>query len=439
MHGFLSLFAFQREYLYLLTTYVDFCFYSYISLVGYALLSYVRATRIQLACGVALICGGLVVVSFVRARFARRHQLLTRSAQIILVLLGIAAILYTALYISPSKSSLMQIAITLVGLVYIMTTIASIMLTVGFFNRLIIRWYKLVDFCIGTTLLFVLGVLSITIVPSMIQTRLMFHNAFSRGVLIDKLLRKAEESSKDAPVNTSSEPSVHSAPSTTAKPMVVPGDSSLPDSQNTSPVSASGTRMLAASSSTGNLANIHSIPNAPIQPFITLEKTPTLSLAMSRVTKTPSFNTLSKLAEGRDEDSFSSPRVSKGTLGTTALSKSDNEIAVGQIDEPRSIPPTVYAPSSGDERPIPRTVSVQEAAAVAAAKATQSPLPEDSSSSPSGRQSPESGGFVARRAAALNTVDEKEKEKGRRISGSEIGASKSVGLGLGIGLVPRRG
>ena len=36
----------------------------------------------------------------------------------------------------------------------------------------------------------------------MIQTRLMFHNAFSRGVMIDKLLKLQEESGKDTTPNT---------------------------------------------------------------------------------------------------------------------------------------------------------------------------------------------------------------------------------------------
>jgi len=137
---------------------------------------------------------------------------------------------------------------------------------------------------------------------------------------------------------------------------------------------------------------------------------------MSRVSKTPSFNTLSKLAEGRDEDSFSSPKVSKGTLGSASLSRSDNEISMRQKNEAQSFPPTVSSPNNGDERPIPKTVSVQEAAAVAAAKATanspraHSPLSESASSSHS-RHSPESGGFVARRVAVFDAGDEKEKER----------------------------
>lgn len=51
------------------------------------------------------------------------------------------------------------------------------------------------DWLIASFIFSVLGILSVFVVPSIIQTRLMFHNAFSRGVLIDTLLKKPHTAS----------------------------------------------------------------------------------------------------------------------------------------------------------------------------------------------------------------------------------------------------
>ena len=92
--------------------------------------------------------------------------------------------------------------IVLIGLLYFLSTVTTVLLTMGVRHRYLVRYYKLVDYCTASVLLSVIAVFSVTVVPSIIQTRLMFHNAFSRGVMIDKLLKLQEENQKDSTPNT---------------------------------------------------------------------------------------------------------------------------------------------------------------------------------------------------------------------------------------------
>jgi callose synthase len=78
---------------------------------------------------------------------------------------------------------------TFLGLVYFLGGAVCMLIVCGF------QWWSLRELCrlhhyfIGLVLLVFLGVTSIIYIPSIIQTRALFHNAFNKGVIMDDLLR----------------------------------------------------------------------------------------------------------------------------------------------------------------------------------------------------------------------------------------------------------
>ena len=122
-------------------------------------------------------------------------------------LVALAAIFILVVY-TPTARDVRTAALVLAGLVYIIATVTSLCLCMG--NRAtrltpIRQLCRLVDYAIGLLLLGVVFVLSLLSVPSWVQTHLLFHNAFSKGVLIDELLRGRREEPRAIGADTTRE------------------------------------------------------------------------------------------------------------------------------------------------------------------------------------------------------------------------------------------
>ena len=181
------------------------------AVVGYALLHYVHAAKMQLLVGSVVILCGLAVLAVAHAKFGHRHQYNVRALKAFIFFSVLVSLYYYYSLYHFTLPSLFHSGIVLIGLGYFLATFTTVLLTMGVRHRYLIRYYKLVDYITASFLLSVIAVFSVTVVPSIIQTRLMFHNAFSRGVMIDKLLKLQEESGKDTTPNTDPSGSVPKA------------------------------------------------------------------------------------------------------------------------------------------------------------------------------------------------------------------------------------
>lgn len=158
-------------------------------IVAGSLVYFVDATRQQVYVSAALLALLLLTLVFVRTRADLRYQLPVRLVKAVLVVAILVGVLYVAEFVTLSSYEFFQFAMAIVALIYLLHATCNSLLICGVRARPLVQWYKLVDCIIAGCLFFILGLLSITIVPGIVQTRLMFHNAFSRGVLIDKLLK----------------------------------------------------------------------------------------------------------------------------------------------------------------------------------------------------------------------------------------------------------
>ena len=169
--------------------------------VGYALLHYVHAGKTELLIGAAIILSAVLSMVVVQAKFSHRYQFNVRLLKGVIFFGLVTAMYYYYTLYSVTLPGLFNSMVVLIGLLYFLTTLTTVLLTLGVRHRFLVRYYKMVDFVCASFLLSIIALFSITVIPSIIQTRLMFHNAFSRGVMIDKLLRMQQES-KDTTPNT---------------------------------------------------------------------------------------------------------------------------------------------------------------------------------------------------------------------------------------------
>jgi len=155
-----------------------------------SLIYFVQASRHQaMEAGITLVLL-LLSVLFVRAHVGLRQQFVMRIVKAVLVV-ALLLFLFMLLSVDPlSWHQWFQLTVSLIALTYAFHALANVALICGLQDFHWLRQYfKLVDWLIAGSIFVILGLLSVTVIPSIIQTRLMFHNAFSRGVLIDKLLK----------------------------------------------------------------------------------------------------------------------------------------------------------------------------------------------------------------------------------------------------------
>lgn len=184
------------------------------ALVGMCLLSYKRSSSLEVVVCAALIVGVGSLILLVRNRVAVNSQFFYRATKAILILVFVVVFVTMLNIFRASFAGLLHSLLTFVALFYVGNFIAECFLIWGSSSSPALRRvFKLQDYFIGWGILATLCVMSILRVPSIIQTRLMFHNAFSRGVLIDRLLNasnnESKEESKPAPKMHSSKSKQH--------------------------------------------------------------------------------------------------------------------------------------------------------------------------------------------------------------------------------------
>jgi len=157
--------------------------------VGVSLLYFVGASRQQTLIAGLILAAFLCMVVFVRAHHSLAHQFALRLVKAVLVLAAMMGLFALISVYTLTPYEWLQYLISIAALTYVFHACCNSALALGLRTHWLMQWFKLVDWSIAGSLFVVLTVLSVTVLPSIIQTRLMFHNAFSRGVLIDKLLK----------------------------------------------------------------------------------------------------------------------------------------------------------------------------------------------------------------------------------------------------------
>ena len=427
------------------------------AVVGYALLHYVHASKTELSIGAAIIITAVLSLVIAQAKFGHKFQFSVRALKAIIFFAFVGLAWYYWHLYSVTSGVLFNSGVVLIGLMYFLSTITTVLLTMGVRHRFLVRYYKVVDFVIASVLLSIIALFSITVIPSIIQTRLMFHNAFSRGVMIDKLLRMQQES-KDTTPNTA--PSGSAPTATGASFRGDPNDPSRPQfdfasigfiekrSRSRLNLHQEEEKAEGGSRSRKGSAEHRDRPhNGGSNNGYTAEKeggkkgreegagktVPIQHALPGAGRRVPSYSSLSKLAEG-DEDTTPTHQVattlpapgfsaagrggpmsiSTGTLSPLVISPSSTTPGSAPI------PPTVAPPAAGG-MPIPKTISVAE---------YQSGLGAGGSG---GGGQPKSG----RVKGMAQSIDERAVAE-KKGDVTPPGASSSVGMGLGTGLQPRR-
>eukprot|EP00468_Gymnochlora_sp_CCMP2014_P003100 CAMPEP_0167759548 /NCGR_PEP_ID=MMETSP0110_2-20121227/11087_1 /TAXON_ID=629695 /ORGANISM="Gymnochlora sp., Strain CCMP2014" /LENGTH=2075 /DNA_ID=CAMNT_0007645951 /DNA_START=90 /DNA_END=6317 /DNA_ORIENTATION=+ len=141
---------------------------------------------------VVLGCAGIMVMLMgfylLQNRTLKANQLCffrgLRAVYVTIVLMIIAALLIIS---PPSKGMFKLSLLVFVGLAYIMAAFCSVCLALGQKFVVVQQLWRMYDYMVGIFLLGTVGLMSLSVVPAWIQTRLLFHNAFSQGVLIDDI------------------------------------------------------------------------------------------------------------------------------------------------------------------------------------------------------------------------------------------------------------
>jgi callose synthase len=170
-------------------------------LIGVGLL-YQRSTSVlEISLCLAFIATVLSVYALIRVDFCdQKNKFVQRSFKAVCVMVALALpiiLLIVDANSLPSNAfgSALQV---LLGLAYILGFLVDALLFFGLQWRLLLKVVKIYDWALGLLLLAPVFLLSLIYVPTVVQTRLLFNNAFSRGVIIEDLLR-GKKTSDNAP------------------------------------------------------------------------------------------------------------------------------------------------------------------------------------------------------------------------------------------------
>jgi hypothetical protein len=109
-------------------------------------------------------------------RFGLQYQFSVRAGKAIAVIGLLSTFIILLIVYSIDWWTLRQASLSIVGLGYVGSSITSMLLSCG------IRWhwlrncYKAYDAVIAAFLMGIVGLFSMLVIPSAVQTRLMFHN-----------------------------------------------------------------------------------------------------------------------------------------------------------------------------------------------------------------------------------------------------------------------
>lgn len=168
--------------------------YSRFFLVGFGLLyngNHFKSLHRILACVFSLI-SVFVLWTIFHDRFSRRYGrgsvLVTRTSAILFVI-AVPMLLFREYNIPLTEMVSFSTLQTCLGLLYFVGGTVCVFISLGY------KWWSIRELCrlyhyfVSLLLLIPITCLSAIYLPSIIQTRILFHNAFSRGVIIDDLLR----------------------------------------------------------------------------------------------------------------------------------------------------------------------------------------------------------------------------------------------------------
>lgn len=158
------------------------------ALMGVALIYWRDSSEVEI-----LACSGVMIllylaVSFFNTTFSARNHRLGRLLKAVYMFLLLAALIVAPIYFGVSFSRVMESSATVLGLGYVINALAHTLHAFNIYKTLMYKLSRFYDYCIGVMLLSLLVVLSLLVFPGYVQTRVMFHNAFSRGILINDLL-----------------------------------------------------------------------------------------------------------------------------------------------------------------------------------------------------------------------------------------------------------
>ena len=158
-------------------------------LLGLGLIYQMRASGLELIVCISFLLGAVSLYMLSEAQIFEDSQFAQRSLQ--------TAIFFIALIVPITLLCVFHVSFILffenmqilLGFILIGCFVVNTLLVWGKRWQILIRLAKVYDQVLGFILLIPLFILSLLYVPSLIQTRLMFNNAFRRGVVVQDLLR----------------------------------------------------------------------------------------------------------------------------------------------------------------------------------------------------------------------------------------------------------
>mmetsp|Transcript_8911 Transcript_8911/g.21917 ORF Transcript_8911/g.21917 Transcript_8911/m.21917 type:complete len:2135 (-) Transcript_8911:326-6730(-) len=150
----------------------------------------------------ALGCAGIMMMVVGFYTISNRHVSASqlcffRGLKAIYVTVALSLFAILLVLTPPDKRTLKLSSLVFLALVYLLATFSSLCLSFGYRIAAVQQLSCLYDYIIGLTLLGMVSLASLLVVPTWIQTRLLFHNAFSKGVLIDDLLKGGRAKGND--------------------------------------------------------------------------------------------------------------------------------------------------------------------------------------------------------------------------------------------------
>eukprot|EP00474_Spongospora_subterranea_P008611 CRZ09069.1 hypothetical protein [Spongospora subterranea] len=174
-------------------------------LIGLGLLNSAQSTFFSVvSCSVAVVVSIALPFIFRCHRYSR-SQCVGRSINavlsLLLTVLPIAAVVWAHVQI-PSIEATLQ---TILGIMFCVAAFVSCLMVNGARWSIVIQLCKVYHYCLGLSLLIPVVVLALLYFPAYIQTRLTFHNAFSKGLVVDDLLRGSRKGRRQQSAETISQ------------------------------------------------------------------------------------------------------------------------------------------------------------------------------------------------------------------------------------------
>jgi len=170
--------------------------YSRFVLIALGILYHSRCSLGRLGGATAVLCGLIILWSVFHAKFSQRYgriAVLIRTC----ICVGVVSV-FVAVYQSTVMFGFTRSFKAVSSILLLLSVVGHVAITWGLQWDILRELSRLFHLLVGLILFVPLAVLSILYLPSIVQTRILFHNAFSRGVMVDELLKtRGNASSKN--------------------------------------------------------------------------------------------------------------------------------------------------------------------------------------------------------------------------------------------------